>query len=264
MTAKRTSVKRRSIRQQVSEAEWAARVELAALYRALAKMGITDHIYNHITLRVPGVPDNFLVNAYGMTYPEVTASSFYKVDVDAKVVLDPENGYGHNPAAFLIHSTVHGARHDMNCVMHTHTRATIAVGAMKVGLLPLSQHAATFDGQVSYYRFNGPIVEAEEKAVLVRDLGPTNKVMFLRNHGTLILGETIAETFLNCYMLEMGCKIQVDAMSVGMDGLSIPSDEGRANSRRIIDKASQDIFSGHLEWAAMRRMVDRDGTDYAA
>lgn len=248
-----------SMRQRVGEAEWAARVELAALYRSMVRFGMTDHIYNHITLRVPGEPGHFLVNAFGMTYPEVTASSFYKIDHDGNVVLHPDNEFGLNRAAFVIHSAIHRARPDINCVMHTHTRATMAVSVMQEGLLPLTQQASRFTGRISYHDFFGPVVDLAEQDRLIADLGPKNQVMLLRNHGTLVCGRTIAEAFLNNYFLETACKVQVDAMRSGAK-LVLPSAEVLAESIRVMEAYEQD---GSLEWAAMLRTLDAAGENYA-
>lgn len=239
-------------------AEWEARVELAALYRALARLGMTDLIYNHITLRVPGEPGAFLINSYGMLYPEVTASSFYKIDIDGNVLSDPGNGFPLNPAGFVIHSAIHAARDDIHCVIHTHTRAASAVSAMADGLLPITQQASKFYGKVSYHDFDGPEVDMEERHRLVTDLG-ANNIMFLRNHGTLVCGATIAETFLDTYLLEIACKIQVDAIG-SPAGLHMPSTAALDKSRRVFDAFS---FDGLLEWNAMRRQLDAHGEDYA-
>lgn len=254
-----TDSRAQSVRESVSEAEWRARVELAALYRSMVRLGMTDHIYNHITLRVPGEPEHFLVNAFGMTYQEVTASSFYKIDHDGNVVLKPENDFGLNRAAFVIHSAIHRGRPDLNCVMHTHTRATMAVSVMAEGLLPLTVHASRFTGRISYHDYMGPVVNLAEQKSLLADLGPKNQVMLLRNHGTLVCGRTIAETFINNYFLEMACKVQVDVMRAGAD-LILPTAEVLAESIRIMEEYEQD---GKLEWAAMMRMIDADGEDYA-
>lgn len=248
----------RTMRSQVSDAEWQARIELAAFYRALAKLGMTDHIYNHITLRVPGEPGCFLVNSFGLTYPEVTASSLYKIDIEGNIKADPENGFGLNRAAFVIHGAIHGAREDLACVVHTHTRASVAVSIMEEGLLPLSQQACVVIGRIGYHEFYGPVVDLEERKKLVANLG-AGQMMFLRNHGTLVCGRTIAETFVNTYLLETACKIQVDVMRSGAR-LVIPSQDIVDNTTRIIEEHKMD---GTLEWAAMRRTLDAAGEDYA-
>jgi ribulose-5-phosphate 4-epimerase/fuculose-1-phosphate aldolase len=242
----------------IGDLEWEARIELAALYRALARLGITDLIYNHITLRVPNERGAFLLNSYGMLYSEVTASNLFKVDIDGKVLRDPKNGFPLNPAGFVIHSAVHSAREDIHCVLHTHTRAASAISCTAEGLLPLSQQASKFYGRVAYHEFNGPIVDMDERKRLVSDLGSLN-VMFLRNHGTLVCGATIAETFLDTYLLETACKIQVDAMNC-RGGLHLPSESALQNSRKIFDALK---FDGLLEWNAMRRLLCASGEDYA-
>jgi ribulose-5-phosphate 4-epimerase/fuculose-1-phosphate aldolase len=243
---------------QFSDAEWHVRVELAALYRALHRLGMTDLIYNHITCRVPGEDHAFLINSYGMMYSEVTASSLFKVDLDGNILLDPHNGYSFNPAGFVIHSAVHRGRHDVACVLHSHTRASMAVSAMQEGLLPISQQACKFDGSLSLHEFNGPVLDLSEQARLLRDLGDNN-VMLLRNHGTLVCGTTIAATFLDAYFLEMACKVQVDVMAAGAS-IVIPSDAVRENTRRLYRQQSLD---GQLEWQAMCRVMEASGEDYA-
>lgn len=245
-------------RPAIGATEWSIRVELAGLYRALAKLGMTDLIYNHITHQVPGEPGCFLINSYGMLYSEVTASSLYKIDISGNVLSDPDNGFSFNPAGFVIHSAIHAARDDIRCVLHTHTRASIAVSAMKTGLLPISQQACKFDDAISYHDFNGPVLDLTERERLVRDLGD-NKVMMLRNHGTLVCGTTIAETFLNAYFLEFACKIQVDAMSASAE-LQIPPPEVQENSRRLYRRHDMD---GKLEWQAMIRQLAVAGENYA-
>ena len=246
------------VRDRVSEAEWAARVELAAFYRAVARMGWTDHIYNHITYRVPGEPNHFLVNAFGLTYPEVTASSLYKIDLDGNVILEPDGRFGLNRAAFVIHSAIHGARHDINCVIHTHTRATMAVSCMEEGLLPLTQQACRFTGKIGYHDFYGPVVDLAERRRLVEDLGP-HDVMLLRNHGTLVCGRTVAEAFLNVYFLETACQVQVDVMRSGAK-IVLPEPKVLEDTLRIMDEYEQD---GSLEWRGMLRVLDAAGENYA-
>lgn len=241
----------------ISEAEWETRVELAALYRAIHLHGMTDLIYNHITARVPGEPDSILINPYGLLYKEVTASCLYKIRLDGEVLYRPEDDFGLNPAAYVIHTAVHAARHDAACVLHTHTRASSAVSAMRCGLLPISQHSHMFYGQVAYHDFSGPVVELAQQDGLVHDLGQYN-AMILRNHGLLVCGGTIAEAFFNIYWLESACRIQVDALAGGGEVI-LPSEASLEASRQAFGRIA---VRGRREWAAVRRELDRIDSGY--
>ena len=159
-----------SMRSKVSAAEWQARIDLAACYRLIALFGMNDLIYNHATVRVPDEEGHFLINAYGYAYEEVTASSLIKIDLDGNIVLDSGTGYGINRAGFVIHSAVHGARHDVGCVIHTHSAAGMAVSALQCGLLPLTQNAMFF-GEIGYHDYEGPAVDLDEQKRLIHDLG---------------------------------------------------------------------------------------------
>lgn len=248
-----------SLRGTIDESEWRARVDLAACYRLMAIYGMTDLIYNHITARVPGQRDQVLINPYGRLYEEVTASSLLKIDLDGNILGGNGGGYGVNYAGFVIHSAVHRERHDAECVIHTHTRATMAVSALKEGLLPLSQTSMRFYDRVAYHAFEGPVVNLEEQARLVADLGDHN-VLFLRNHGTLVCAPSVAQAFNIAYFLEMACKAQVDTLAMDRD-IALPSPE-------IAERTAQNFLSGSepmgvLEWPAMLRLLDRRGADYA-
>src|SRR5690606_23532733 len=199
------------IREHVGEAEWSARVQLAAVYRLLHRYGMTDLIYNHATLRVPG-SDHILINAYGYLYNEVCASNLLKIDLEGRVVLAPEdpNGYGVNVAGYVIHSAIHRARPDVHCVIHTHTRAGMAVSAMADGLLPLTQTAMRFHGRIGYHEYESVAIDLDEQDRLVADLGH-HDAMILRNHGLLAVGPSAAQAFNTMYWLEMACRAQVDA-----------------------------------------------------
>src|SRR3982751_6561190 len=169
----------RSMRERVSEAEWDLRVNLAACYRLVAKYGMTDLIYNHITARVPGPEHHILISAYGMLYEEVTASSLIKVDLAGHIVEKPEHGYSVNAAGYIIHSAVHEAREDAQCVVHTHTPAGIAVSAMEEGPLPASAHGVRFPRPAAYHHYQGPAFNRGEKGRLVEHLG-RHSAMILR------------------------------------------------------------------------------------
>lgn len=243
----------------ISDAEWAVRQDLAALYRALHRYGMTDLIYNHITARVPGEPDQILLNPYGLLYQEVCASSLYKIRLDGEVLYRPEDGFGLNPAAYVIHTAVHAARHDAMCVLHTHTRASTAVSAMKGGLRPISQQAAVFYGRIGYHDFKGPEVLLEQQKGLVEDLGQHNAVI-LRNHGLLVCGRTIAEAFFNIYWLEAACKVQVDAMAGGAEHVVEFDDAAVQATRDAFARGA--AIRGDREWAAVRRELDRLDPSY--
>lgn len=248
------------VRERVSEKEWKLRVDLAACYRLMAHYGIGDLIYNHITAKVPGPEHHFLINSYGMMYDEMTASSLQKIDVDGNVVLEPNNGFGVNPAGFIIHSAIHSGREDAGCVIHTHTRAAVAVSAGEVGLLPLSQSAMFFYGEVSEHAFEGSAVRPDERARLVADLG-RNDVMLLRNHGTLVVGRTVAHAFLLAYQFENACRIQIDALAAGPVGMPPPEIAGDVNR---VAKDPRFSSGAGLEWQALLRLLDRTNPGYDA
>ena len=189
-----------SMRSKVSAAEWQARIDLAACYRLIALFGMNDLIYNHATVRVPDEEGHFLINAYGYAYEEVTASSLIKIDLDGNIVLDSGTGYGINRAGFVIHSAVHGARHDVGCVIHTHSAAGMAVSALQCGLLPLTQNAMFF-GEIGYHDYEGPAVDLDEQKRLIHDLGD-RAALILRNHGLLTAGKTVCDAFVTMHCLK--------------------------------------------------------------
>ena len=174
-----------SIQQQVSAQEWQLRIDLAACYRAIAMYGWDDLVFTHVSARVPGPDEHFLINAYGMMFEEITASSLVKIDLSGAKVID--SPYPVNPAGFVIHSAVHEARHDAACVLHTHTRAGVAVSAQAGGLLPLSQTSLFPYASLAYRDYEGVALNDEEKPRLVAYLGSSH-AMILRNHGLLTLG----------------------------------------------------------------------------
>jgi ribulose-5-phosphate 4-epimerase/fuculose-1-phosphate aldolase len=246
-------LKTQSMRERVSREEWQTRVDLAACYRLVHHFGMDDLVYNHISARVPGEEGHFLINAYGMTYDEITASSLVKIDFDGKVVQDSGTGYGINHAGFVIHSAVHRGRADVACVIHTHTPAGMAVSAMKCGLLPLTQNAMFFSG-VGYHDYEGPAVDLDEQQRLVADLGG-HVAMVLRNHGLLSVGATIPEAFVTMYWLERACQAQVFAMSSNAE-LVHPEDSTvqKTNDRY---RPGQRRRIGELEWAGLLRLAER-------
>ncbi|MBL8673506.1 MAG: class II aldolase/adducin family protein [Rhodospirillales bacterium] len=249
-----------TVRTRVGAAEWEMRVKLAACYRLVERYGMSDMVYTHISARVPGGEEHFLLNPYGMLYREITASSLVKVDLEGRVVDAPDEslGLGINPAGFVIHSAVHAARPDVECVIHTHTRAGIAVSAMKCGLLPLSQHAMRFHERIGYHDYEGPALEDDEKPRLVADLGDRTSLI-LRNHGLLVCGPTVEQAFNTLYWLEMACKAQVDAMASGAE-LAMPSVETARKTARRYDPDVR-VF-GLREWPALLRMLDAADPSY--
>jgi ribulose-5-phosphate 4-epimerase/fuculose-1-phosphate aldolase len=246
-----SQLKTRSMRERVSPQEWQTRVDLAACYRLVHHYGMDDLVYNHISARVPGEEGHFLINAYGMTYDEITASSLVKIDFDGKVVEDSGTGYGINLAGFVIHSAVHRGRADVACVIHTHTPAGMAVSAMECGLLPLTQNAMFFSG-VGYHDYEGPAVDLDEQKRLVSDLG-SHVAMILRNHGLLAVGATIPEAFITMYWLDRACQAQVFALATRTilpkeKTIRLTNDRYKPGQRRNI---------GELEWAGLLRLVER-------
>jgi ribulose-5-phosphate 4-epimerase/fuculose-1-phosphate aldolase len=241
----------------VPEQEWQARVDLAAAYRLVALMGWDDLVFTHLTARVPGPEHHFLINPYGMLFEEVTASSLVKVDpAGNQVDLSP---YEINPAGFTIHSAVHAARADAQCVMHLHTDAGVAVSAQAGGLLPISQNALFPLASLAYHDYEGVALREDEKARLVADLGE-RFFMILRNHGTLTVGATVADAFLRMFVLERACRIQLLAQSGGADLVRVP--------QPIIDgimaQAAQVTrgLGGALAWPGLLRKLDRIDPSY--
>ncbi len=241
-----------SVQDQVSPEEWQVRVDLAACYRIIAMYGWDDLVFTHISARVPGGEDHFLINPYGMLFEEITASSLVKVDLDGNKVLETEHPV--NPAGFVIHSAVHEAREDAGCVLHTHTKAGIAVSAQKDGLLPISQTAMFPYVTLGYHDYEGVALNDDEKPRLVADLGGSN-TLILRNHGLLTTAPTIADAFLLMYVLETACQIQIMAQSGGGELVRIPQpilDGVQAQAEQVTKG-----LGGSLIWPGLLRKLDR-------
>lgn len=247
-----------SMKEQVSPAEWEARVNLAACYRLVALWEMTDMIANHISVRVPGEPEHFLINAYGLLYEEITASSLIKIDLDGNIVAKPDFDYGVNRAGFVIYSAIHRARHDADCVIYTHTPVGMAVSSMKCGFLPMTQTAMRFS-RVAYHDFEGVVVDLDEQKRLVENLGDAD-LMVLRNHGLLVVGPTIPQAFSNIYRAELACKAQVLAVSAGAE-LVMPSEAVIAKTNHLYRPEVRRPF-GILEWPALLRKLDRIDPSY--
>ncbi|MGD9952157.1 MAG: class II aldolase/adducin family protein [Burkholderiales bacterium] len=246
------------VRERVSREEWQARVDLAAAYQLAAQFRWTDLIYTHFSARVPGTED-FLINAYGLMFDEITASNLVRIDEHGKVVDDPLE-LGYNEAGFVIHGCVHAARPEIHCVIHTHTRAGVAVSAMKCGLLPISQHAMRVQRQVTYHDYEGIALDMSERERMAHDLGKTSKAMILRNHGLLTLGETVREAFELMYYLDCACQIQVDAMAGGLENVLQMSTSAASTASEQF--ARPDRPSNQKDWPALLRMLERKGIDY--
>jgi ribulose-5-phosphate 4-epimerase/fuculose-1-phosphate aldolase len=236
----------------VSEAEWAVRLDLAAAYRLVALFGWDDLVYTHITARVPDTEDQFLINPYGMTFEEITASFLVRIDHEGRKTQD--SPWPVNPAGFTIHSAVHAARPDVQCVLHTHTLNGVAVSAQAGGLLPLSQQSIFVLGSLGYHDYEGVALRDDEKPRLVRDLGEATHLM-LRNHGLLTVGRSVADAFLAMYVFESACAIQLRAQAGGGALVSIDAAiiaTAREQARAVsVGKGSQ------LVWPGLLRRLDR-------
>ena len=246
------------VKTSVSESEWQTRVGLAACYRLMPLFGMSDLVYNHITARIPGPDERLLINPYGFMYEEITASSLVTIDLAGNVLFNPHRDYGVNQAGYVIHSAVHAARHDVQCVIHTHSRAGMAVSALKCGLLPLTQSAMRF-GQVAYHDYEGVALDIAEKERLVHDLGDS-EVMILRNHGLLSVGSDIPQAFNAMYWLEMACRAQVDAMACNTE-LNLPAQAVIEKTAHLYKPETRRPY-GVMEWPAMLRYLDRRDASY--
>jgi ribulose-5-phosphate 4-epimerase/fuculose-1-phosphate aldolase len=245
-----------SIQSQVSPQEWAIRCDLAACYRLVALYGWSDLVFTHISAKLPGAEHHFLINPYGLMFDEITASSLVKVDKDCNKVID--SPYPVNPAGFVIHSAVHEARDDAGCVLHTHTRAGVAVSAQAAGLLPISQQSTFVLGSLAYHGYQGVAFRPEEKPSLQADLGSANYLM-LRNHGLLTVGKTIADAFLHMYVFESTCQIQISAQAGGPLTQVEPSIvQGVAQAMKVQTGG----LGGAFVWPSLLRKLDRAGQAY--
>jgi ribulose-5-phosphate 4-epimerase/fuculose-1-phosphate aldolase len=249
-----------SLRDRVSADEWATRVDLAACYRLVASFGWEDLILTHISARVPGTEDQFLINPYGVYFDEITASSLVKIDLEGRKVDD--SPFPVNAAGFVIHSAIHAARHDARCVLHTHTINGVAVSAQRDGLLPISQHASFVVASLGYHDYEGVALHDDEKPRLVADLGDKTNLI-LRNHGLLTVGPTIADAFVAMYTLETACAIQVRAQAGGGELITVGKD--------VLDKVAQLVATprpgggrGALIWPGLLRRLDRRDPAYAS
>ncbi|MGX4690071.1 class II aldolase/adducin family protein [Streptomyces sp. JNUCC 63] len=238
------------------------RRELAAVYRLVAHFRMTDLIFTHISLRLPGPDHHFLINPYGLLFEEITASNLVKIDLDGNPV-EP-TPYPVNPAGFVIHSAIHAARPDAHCVLHTHTKAGCAVAAQREGLLPVNQMSMEFHNRVGYHDYEGVALNLDEQQRLVADIGD-HPALILRNHGLLTVGESAAQAFLRMYYLEKACEIQVTAQAGGGPLVLPPAEICEYTAQQLAGEATSD-FEDHdayeLAWAALLRLLDRTCPDY--
>ena len=238
-----------SLKTRVSAEEWQLRCDLAACYRLVAHYGWSD--------LVPGPEHHFLINPYGLMFDEITASSLVKVDAECNKVID--SPFPVNPAGFIIHSAVHEAREDAGCVLHTHTRAGVAVSAQQGGVLPISQQSTFVLAGLAYHEYEGVAFRSDEKPRLQADLGSANFLM-LRNHGLLTVGPTIADAFLSMYVFESTCQIQLSAQAGGpLIEVNPQIVAGVAESMRVQTSG----LGGAFVWPALLRKLDRLGADYS-
>ncbi len=246
---------------RVSTEEWLARVDLAAAYRLVAHFRWDDLVFTHITAKIPGT-DHFLINPYGLMFDEITASSLVKIDIEGKVLQDTP--FPINPAGFVIHSAVHSARHDISCVMHTHTLNGVAVSAQKGGVLPISQFSIGVLGSLAYHDYEGIALRDEEKPRLVADLGDKTFLM-LRNHGLLTVGRTVADAFAAMYFFEATCAVQLRAQAAGTlagDDLIEVNPAIVRGAAAQAREATKGMGAGALIWPGLLRRLDRIDPGY--
>lgn len=241
----------RDVKNDVSDIEWQTRIDLAACYRLVAMYGWDDMIYTHISARIPDT-NEYLINAFGLAFDEITASNLVKIDIDGNI-LDVECPFEINPAGFTIHSAVHAARHDAMCVLHLHTNETIAVASLEEGLMPLSQYSCFALASLSYHGYEGLAVDHDERERLQNDLGDSN-FMLLKNHGALTTGKTIGDAFMHMYDLTRACQIQLHVLASGQPLIPI--------EQSIVDNIKQQasvvhtgLTGGQKAWPAMLRRV---------
>ncbi|MEL6244492.1 MAG: class II aldolase/adducin family protein [Pseudomonadota bacterium] len=250
-----------SLKGKVSEDEWKARVDLAAMYRLTAQNGWDDLIFTHISHRVPGPEHHFLINPYGMLFEEITASSLVKVDLEGNIV--QETPYFVNPAGFTIHSAVHGAGENHHVVMHLHTDDGVAVSAQSEGLLPISQTAMIVRHDLAFHDYEGVALDHDERERIVADLGDKHNLM-LRNHGTLTVGASAAECYMRMFFLERACSMQVRALTTGRAALTIPGDDVQDVVKGQSNPQGAAVLANQLVWPALTRKLERDCPGYDA
>ena len=248
-----------SLKGKVSAEEWAVRVDLAACYRLVSRYGWEDLVFTHISARVPGAEEHFLINPYGLFFDEITASSLVKIDLKGNKVGD--SPFPVNQAGFIIHSAIHAAREDAKCVLHTHTVNGVAVATQRAGLQPISQHSMFVLASLGYHDFEGVALDEDEKPRLVRDLGDAS-CLILRNHGLLTVGTTVADAFINMYYLEASCAIQVRAQSGGGELIPVPKDVLDGHYTRMATTRKRGEGPGAMAWPGLLRRLDRADSSF--
>ncbi len=245
-----------SLKEVVSAEEWALRVDLAAAYRLVALYGWSDLVFTHISARIPGPEHHFLINPYGLMFDEITASSLVKVDQACNKLID--SAFPVNPAGFTIHSCIHQVREDAGCVLHTHSRAGVAVSAQKCGVLPISQQSTFVLGSLAYHGYEGVALRDDERPRLQADIGNKNFLM-LRNHGLLTVGKTIADAWLSMYTFENTCRIQIDAQAGGeLISVNPKILEGMGE----VMKTATAGQGANIAWPALIRKLDKTDPSY--
>ena len=247
---------------KIDPAEWEARVRLAACYRMVARLGMDDLIYNHISARVPGHEDQFLINPYGLLFDEITASTLVKINTKGDKLDDTPHSV--NVAAFVIHAAIHTSNHDAACVLHTHSDASVAVSGQEKGLLPLSQFAMRFYNRQAFHDYEGVAIDLDEQARLVRDLG-AHKVMLMRNHGILTVGRTPGEAFMLLYYFERAARIQLQMQAAAAAGAALvmpPHEICEKAARQFWELQGDILVPGEREWPALMRQLDRTDPTY--
>lgn len=257
-----------TVRDQVSDEEWALRVDLAACYRLCALFGWNDYIFTHISVRLPGDDRHYLINPFGLFFDEITASSLVKIDADGEILLD-ETGLGYNIGGYVIHGAVHSARDDAHCVIHLHTNEGVAVSGQKDGLLPLNQDSMSLLPDLAYHDFEGIALDTDERERLVEHIGDKNAVI-LRNHGLLTMGADVASAFSKMYALQKSCAMQVMTLAGGVE-IGYPSQEAQDKVRdqvtgrrqkSAIGGATNRISVPQLAWNGFLRKLDKIDQSY--
>ena len=246
----------------MTEVEYATRIDLAAAFRLVDLYGWSDMLATHLSARIPGPNEHFLINPVGMMFDEMTASCLVKVDIDGNILSESE--FGINPAGYTIHSAVHMGRKDAGCVMHTHTAAGLGVATQKSGLLPLTQMALAVIAQTGYHDYEAPAFDLGERDRLIKDLA-SNNVLILRNHGLLTVGKTVAEAFVWLFRAERACRFQLSFQQAGVSPQEIPKEVQRVSierSKKAIS-ASGHRPIGEFEWPALIRKLNRENPGYA-
>jgi len=252
-----------ALKTSISEDEWQMRKDLAACFRLVDLYGWSDLIATHLSARVPDADDQFLINPFGLTFDEMTASLLMKADEDGNLL--NQSDYDMNPAGFVIHSAVHMARPEVACVIHTHTQAGVGVATQKNGLLPLTQQSLAVLATTSYHEYEGIAFDMSERERLAQDLG-NNNVLFLKNHGLLTVGNTVGEAFMWMYRAERACRFQLAFQQAGVEATKISEEMQKITMDRNRQANSKDGYRpiGQKEWPALLRKLDRENPGYDA